>query len=250
MDRGKLTAILAAVVILVIVFGIGAFLILSNGAPNDDLQWVPTIEPYVNDNAGILSYSEYVDLDDFCYLVELNNTCEIAVLTVNTTMPIGINDYALRTFEKNGIGQRGRDNGILIVLSADEKAWRVVTGAGVANILNGVELSALSDAYLVPYLESGDLPGGLVHFTRAIGFDLVDNYQFSEPPQPNYPISFIPLEDWQLVLAIVIVGIAGVLTKGRIFLWLIYLVTMGRVGGGRGGWGGGRTGGGGSRGRF
>jgi uncharacterized protein len=248
MDRGKKTAIAAAVVILVIVFSLGAFLILGSGAPKDDLSWVPIITPYVNDNADLLSYSDYIDLDDFRYSVELNNTCEIAVLTVNTIMPVGINDYALRTFEVNRIGQGGQDNGVLIVLSTDEQAWRVVTGVGVESILTGAELSYLSNEYLVPNLEAGNISDGLVLFTYALGMDLVDNYQHAPAPQPHYPISFIPLEDWQLILVVVVVGTAGVLTKGRIFLWLFFIISMGK--GGKGGWGGGRTGGGGARGRF
>jgi uncharacterized protein len=250
MDRGKRVAITVALIILILVASIGAFLILSAGAPREDLSWAPTITPYVDDRVGVMTYSDYYDLDDFCYQVERNNTCQIAVLIVNTTQPRGINDYAIGVFEKNGIGQSGKDNGVLFVFSYSEKAWRVLTGKGVADILNGAKLTELRQQYFDPYLESGNYSKGIKLYTYAIGFELVDNYVNTGGGQTNYPISWIPLTDWQLGIVVVVFVALAIVTKGRIIIWIPYLLSalIGRGGGGR--WGGGGTGGGGARGRF
>lgn len=249
MDRGKRAAIALALVILVIVAGVGAYLVLSAGAPEEDLSWVPTISPYVDDRAGVMTYGDYVDLDDFCYAVELNNSCQIAVLIVNTTQPIGINDYALRTFEKNGIGQQGKDNGVLFVFSYSEEAWRVVTGAGVSGILNGARLTELRQLYLDPYLESGDYSTGIKLFVYSIGLELVDNYSSTGTPSSGYSFLGITLAWWQWVIIILVVVVLVAGTKGRILIWIPYLL-FSLIGKGGGKWGGGRTGGGGARGRF
>lgn len=250
MQSSKRTAVIAAVAILIVIFTIGAFLILKSGAPPEDLSWVPTVAPYVDDRAGVLDYSDYLDLDEFCFEVELNNSCEIALLIVNTTQPVGINDYAIKTFEKNGFGQQGKDNGVLVVYSADEKAWRVVTGAGVSDILNGARLTELSALYLEPDLNSGDYSNGIKLFIYAIGLDLVDNYHSEGNVDNGYPISFLLLSWWQIGLIVALVVILTIATKGRILSWIvwIFLALFGRSGGG-GKWGGGRTGGGGARGR-
>jgi uncharacterized protein len=249
MGNGKRTAIVVALVVLIILGGAGIYLVLSAGAPKEDLSWAPTIAPYVDDRVGVMTYSDLIDLDDFCYAVEQNNSCQIAVLIVNTTQPIGINDYALKTFEKNGIGQEGLDNGALFVFSYSEEAWRVVTGAGVSDILNGARLTELRQLYLDPYLEIGDYSTGIKLFVYSIGLELVDNYSAPEAEQPNGPFLGITLAWWQWTIIIFVVVLLVFGTRGRILLWIPYLL-LSLIGRGGGGWGGGRTGGGGARGRF
>lgn len=55
--------------------------------------------------------------------VDYWTTAEIVALTVNTTEPLGLDFFLLQTFEANAIGKEGRDNGVLIVVSTDERAW-------------------------------------------------------------------------------------------------------------------------------
>ena len=250
MDQGKRVAIAVALIILIVIASIGAFLILSSGAPREDLSWAPTITPYVDDRVGVMTYNDFYDLDDFCYAVELNNTCQIAVLIVNTTQPYGINDYAIGVFEKNGIGQSGKDNGVLFVFSYSEKAWRVLTGKGVADILSGAKLTEFRQLYFDPYIASGNYSEGIKLYTYAIGLELIDNYVNSGGSQNNYPINGIPLTDWQIGIVVVVFICLVIVTKGRIIVWIpyLFLALIGRGGGGR--WGGGGTGGGGARGRF
>jgi uncharacterized protein len=250
MDRQKRVAIAAALVILILFAAVGAFFILSSGAPKEDLSWAPTITPYVDDRVGVMTYEDYYDLDNFCYEVELNDSCQIAVLIVNTTQPYGINDYAIKTFEKNGIGQAGKDNGVLFVFSYSEQAWRVVTGKGVEGILNGAKLTELRITYFDPFIVNGSYSEGIKLYTYAIGLELVDNYVDTGAGQTNYPISWIPLPGWQIgIIVVVLIGLT-IVTRGRILLWIPYVIMalLGRGGGGR--WGGGGTGGGGARGRF
>lgn len=244
MDRGKRNAVIAALAILLIILIVGTILV-TNSAPREDLSWVPTINDYVNDRAGVLDASDAYDLETFCEAVEINNTCQIVILIVNTTQPAGVNDYALKVFEKNGIGQKGKDNGVLFVMSFDDRAWRVVTGAGISGILNGGKLTEFQLTYLDPNFADGNYSTGITLFVYAMGLELVDNYQSSGDNGEWYPIDFIPLNWWQLGLVVTVFFVVMVVTKGRAFLWIgsIFL-------GGRGGFGGGRTGGGGARGRF
>jgi uncharacterized protein len=253
MDRSKVTAVVLALVICGVLFAVGAALILSSGSPQQPAAWAPYISPYVDDRANALDASDYYDLEDFCYAVELNNSCEIAVLTVNTTHPYGINDYAVKTFEKNGIGQAGKDNGVLFVYSSDERAWRVVTGAGISDILSGAKLTELADIYLIPELDAGNYSNGITLYVYAMGLELVDNYHSAgNSDYSDYPISFIPLSWWQWGIVLGIFVAATVATRGRLVFWIAYIIMwlIGRGGSGGGRWGGGRTGGGGARGRL
>lgn len=252
MDRSRRNSVIVALVILTVIFSIGAVVIVESfSTKGEDLGWVPDLKNYVTDDNYVLTDSDYNDLDQFCYAVEMNNTCQVAVLIVNATdyngVHVGVNDLALKVFEKNGIGQKGKDNGVLFVLSTKDMSWRVMTGKGVEGILNGAKLTELQNTYLIPYLDNpGNYSEGIKLFVYSIGLQLTDNYVNSGPAPSPYPIDFIPLTGLELAIAIGVIIVLMVVTKGRAFI-LIGLL-FGR--GGKGGFGGGSTGGGGSKGRF
>lgn len=250
MNRSTKTAAIVVIVVMAIIFSIGAYIILQP-SNNDDTSWVPEITSYVTDDTYVLSDTDYYDLLDFCAAVEHNNTCQIAVLIVNGTnyngVHVGVNDLAVKVFEKNGIGQKGKDNGVLFVLSTADESWRVVTGKGVEGILSGAKLTELQNAYLVPYLDTpGNYSTGITLFVYSIGLELTDHYINTGPAPSPYPIDFIPLNGFELAIAIAVFIGLMIITRGRAILWIGLL--FGRGGGG--GFGGGSTGGGGSKGRF
>ncbi|HEY3419864.1 MAG TPA: TPM domain-containing protein [Methanomassiliicoccales archaeon] len=250
MNRSTKIAAIVVIMVMAIIFAVGAFIILQP-ANADDTSWVPKLDYYVTDDTYVLDEADYNDLDQFCHAVEQNNTCQLAVLIVNGTdynrVHVGVNDLAIKVFEKNGIGQKGKDNGVLFVLSTADKSWRVVTGKGVEGILSGAKLTELQDSYLIPYLDApGNYSTGITLFVCSIGLELTNNYVDPGPSPSPYPIDFIPLNGTELVITVVVFLALMVVTRGRAFLWIGLL--FGR--GGRGGFGGGSTGGGGSKGRF
>ena len=248
MNRRQRNAAIVALVIVGVVLGAALFVIYDK--PSDEYSGIPTIQPYINDDVGVLIEQDYYDLEDFCYEVELNNSCEIAVLIVDDLGKYDLNTYALSTFQKNGIGQGDKDNGVLTVFFVNETVvrWRTVTGAGVMDILSGFVLKGFENQYLIPQMEAGDLSYGITLYVYAIGLELVDNYiSEGNDPVEDYPIWFIPLNGWQLTLAAIGILALMVITRGRALLWVFFLFSRG---GGGGRWGGGGTGGGGSRGRF
>jgi uncharacterized protein len=250
MNRSTKIAVIATISIMALIFSAGTLIILQPSNV-DDTSWVPTLSYYVTDDGYVLSDEDYYDLDQFCYAVEQNNTCQIAVLIVNDTnyngFHVGVNDLALKVFEKNEIGQKGKDNGVLFVISTADQSWRVVTGKGVEGILNGAKLTELQNTFLIPYLDSpANYSQGIKLFVYSIGLQLTDNYIDTGSTSSQYPIDFIPLTGFELTIAIVVIVFLMIVTRGRAILWVGML--LGRGGGG--GFGGGRTGGGGSRGRF
>jgi len=246
MDRSTFFKALAVIIVITLVSAGILFFFYSRG--NDDYEGIPTIYPYVNDDAGVLLGSDYYDLQDFCEYVEWNTTCEVALLIVNDTGMYDLNTFAIKTFEKNGIGQEGQDNGVLVVFYVPEEGdvrWRTVTGAGVSDLLSGFVLKGFENDYLIPAMEEGDLSWGITIYIYAIGLELDEKYVAPHTDfWHGYPISFIPLKGWHLVAILIILIILTVVTRGRILLFIPLLF------GGRGGFGGGKTGGGGSRGRF
>ena len=241
-------AISVIVVVLLIAGAVAVSFRLLFPPKDTRFEGIPTIYPYVNDEVGAIPSDYFAAIDDICYQIDLETSCEVAVLVVNTTQPNDISYFALRVFQKNAIGKEGMDNGLLIVVAVADGTWKIEVGYGLMGILTGARVANLAEAYLVPYFERGALEDGLYEITYAIGTILVNEYTGEPTGKTAYPISWVPLKTWQWVVLIVAVVFLGVVTKGRIFLVVFWIVQI--LGGGRGKFGGGRSGGGGARGRF
>ena len=214
-------------------------------SPLATAQEYPELEDYVTDLAHALYDFEEEDIGNLCDTVYWECGAEIAVLVVNTTYPSDINTYATRTFQDNGLGQGGKDNGLLILVVTDTSEWRVEVGYGLESVLPDALVGNYSETYLEPPMAYGDYSTGIYDLVNNLGGEILENYE-GEPPKNPYPISFIPLTFWQLVIVVTIMVFLIVITKGRIFFFLPYLIGKG---GGKN-WGGGRSGGGGAGGRW
>ncbi len=208
-------------------------------------QEYPELEDYVTDLAHALDDFEEKDIADLCDTVYWECGAEIAVLVVNTTYPSDINTYATRTFQDNGLGQEGKDNGLLILVVTDTSEWRVEVGYGLEAVLPDARVANFTETYLVPCMEEDLYGTGICDLVNNMGGAIQEEYD-GEPPKDPHPIPFIPLTFWQLVIVVVIIAFLTVITRGRIFFFLPYLIGKG---GGKN-WGGGRTGGGGAGGRW
>jgi uncharacterized protein len=225
----------------------GAYVLLQPSS-KDPEPGIPKLEYYTTDLAGVLSLDDLNYIDEVCYEVDSNSSCEMAVVVVNTTQPYDINYFALRTFQYNQIGKVGRDNGLLIVVATDDDAWRIEVGYGLEGILTDVRVKHLAEQYLEPNMANGTYGDGLFDLTVEIGLILEDEYQGDRSGKPAFEIFGVGLSWTEIAIIAVVVVVLSIITKGRILWPLIWILSM--MGGrGGGGFGGGRSGGGGASGR-
>ncbi|MFH0929386.1 MAG: TPM domain-containing protein [Candidatus Aenigmatarchaeota archaeon] len=111
---------------------------------------VPTLQKYVNDNANVLSDADEARLNSLAAMIEENTTVEIAILTVNSLEGVSIEEYAVETFEKNGIGKKDVDNGLLIMATIEDREWRFEVGYGLEGVLNDAKVGLIGRTYLTP----------------------------------------------------------------------------------------------------
>jgi uncharacterized protein len=160
---------------------------------------------------------------------------------VNTTQPIGIDTYAFRVFDENGIGKESKDNGILLLISTDERQWRIEVGYGLEGVLNDAKIGSLGRENLEPYLAAEDYYSGIFYTVSAI----IDQIT-AEPSHGGRGFEIFPgitINWWQLGLALIVMIVVAVITRGRAFIWIGSVLTRGKFGGGS-------SGGGGAKGRF
>lgn len=131
-------------------------------------QEIPTLKKYVNDYANVLSPSDAMRINNLCAEIEKNWTIEVAVLTVKTTQPMTIEEYAVETFQKNGIGKKDKDNGLLIVAAIDDRKWRFEVGYGLEPVINDAKAGRIGRAYLTPYFQNGSYGDGIYYAVDAV----------------------------------------------------------------------------------
>lgn len=201
---------------------------------------IPDLDGYIWDEVGVLVYSEYyLDTYGVCEIVDMETSCEIGIVVINSTEGMEISQYAIEVFNSNGIGNRERNNGVLIVVATGDQTYFVAVGSGLESILNDAKVGRFARDYFVPNAEVGDYGYAIFALTVMIGSEIADQYEYSTPHE--YPIEGIPLEWPELIIAVSVLVGFFIISKGRYFLWI-----------GRYLWkfSGGRTGGGGAGGRF
>lgn len=107
----------------------------------------PKLDNYVNDFANLLSPEEEAKLNEGIHNINFNYSVEIAIVTLLNTEGDGRTNYANRIGEENGVGKKGKDNGIVILWSLDnEKGGAIATGRGIESILNDAKVVRIGRA--------------------------------------------------------------------------------------------------------
>jgi len=81
----------------------------------------PSPTGYVNDFAHMLSPGDIARLNSEITAIDKATTVEIAIVTVDSLQGVSVEEYAVKLFEKWGIGKKGTDNGLLILVSKNDR---------------------------------------------------------------------------------------------------------------------------------
>jgi uncharacterized protein len=186
---------------------------------------------YVNDFAGVLSDKTKTDLNELCRQIEERAGDQIAVVTINSTDGQEIFDYAVSLYQKWGIGKKGKDTGVLILLAVQDRKYYINVGYGLEPILPDGKVGGFGRE-AVPYLKAADYNGAINLLTSRVAEVIAKDAGFqittTAPPQRVADEGPHQLTGGEILA----------LLLGFIVLMLI-LRALSRGGGGRGGRGGG-----------
>jgi len=142
---------------------------------------------YVNDFAQLLSVDFEQEMNQELANLEKETTAEIAVVTVDNLQGTTIEDFAVRLFETWGIGQKGQDNGILILITKAEREVRLEVGYGLEPVITDGRAGDIIRRQMIPYFKSGDYERGVKEAVTAIKSDL----KGGNPPELQKETSFL-----------------------------------------------------------
>lgn len=135
-----------------------------SSAQSSDLA-PPVLTAPVNDFANVISADAAARLDQLIRTLQAASGDVIVVATVKTFAPAGdIRTYATEMFENHGkgIGQKGRDNGLLVLLAVDDREVWTEVGYDLEGIITDGVAGATSRQEMVPRFRGGDYGAGLL----------------------------------------------------------------------------------------
>lgn len=240
-----------------------------------NLSFAATPEPpstptnHVVDLAGIIDDNVEAQLNSYLKELEQKTTAQVVVLTIQTLEGEDIESFSLRIAERWKLGQKGKDNGLLITVALQDRRYRFEVGYGLEAILPDSLVGSIGRQYLVPYFMKGEYTTGIVKAVQAVVSVIAENQgvEISRSPQITFrQQGRIKKEHrfFNIVISIFILTLIIYLFIRHPRLLLLFLLTSsgsrrgrwsgggGFGGGGFGGFsgGGGGFGGGGASGRW
>lgn len=136
---------------------------------------------WVHDEAGILSPQVKAQLEAILKSHRDSTSTQIAVLLINSLEGEDIDSYALRVSEEWKLGQEKKDNGVLFLVSMQEKQMRIEVGYGLEGVLTDAMSSRINRNEVAPYFRQGNYEAGIQAGVMAIIHTVEGTYVNDEP---------------------------------------------------------------------
>jgi uncharacterized protein len=173
---------------------------------------------------------------------------QIAVAVVKTTGSTSLEDYSIDLARHWGVGQKGKDNGVLVLIAYNDHKLRIEVGRGLEGTLTDLQSGLIIRDRMVPLLKQNDVGAAIEQGTQNIRAVLGDPQVGQLPPPPTTVPSSTSTGSavggliFFVILGVVVLGFFGRRRRG---LWALPFFWGGGFGGGGGGGFGGGFGGGG-----
>ncbi len=152
---------------------------------------VPYLAGRVNDQAGLLDDAFESQLDEQLRQLEDGTGAQVVVLTVPSLEGDPIEDFSMRVAETWKLGQKGVDNGVLIVIARDERRVRIEVGYGLEPVLTDALSGRIIDSLMTPKFRAGDFDGGVADAVGAIA-TAIRGEPVNLPKSPRRTAGFNP----------------------------------------------------------
>lgn len=197
---------------------------------------VPYLTGRVNDYARILSAETVARLNDTLKAQENRTSNQVVILTISSLNGENLEDYANTVFNTWRLGQKGKNNGILILVVPDDHSMRIEVGYGLEPVLPDLLASRIIREVITPKFKEGDYNGGISDGVSSVvsvlnGGSLPEEASGSEEAsgksnfarmdEPNLPLT------QRLLFGAFIFGIIGLFTMIGVFTpggtsWFLY----------------------------
>lgn len=212
----------------------------------------PQAGKMVHDEAGILQAATVQTLENFIAQQTDTTSNQIGVYIIPSLDGEILEDYAVRVFKEWGLGQKGRDNGVLLLIAVNDRQVKIEVGYGLEGALTDLTASRIIRNEIAPRFRQGQYDDGVkaavLAINQAIKGEYTNDGATEKRPQRKGKSPLFTL--LMIVLIIIFLsrrGGGGGGRRGGYWRggWIGPMIGGGGFGSGGGSWGGGGNFGGG-----
>jgi uncharacterized protein len=122
----------------------------------------PPLAGRVTDAAGILPAETVAALEARLKALEDTTTIQLVVATVPDLQGLEIDEYGYQLGRAWGIGQKGQNNGAILLVAPNDRKVRIEVGYGLEGVLTDALTSQIIRRNIIPSFKAGDMAGGVV----------------------------------------------------------------------------------------
>ena len=176
----------------IFLFGLAAVVLLVGGiaVPAAQAQRGEVIPPsgqWVTDQAGLLTPAETQTLTQALQFYADSTSTQIVVVTVPDLGGADIATYATELGQQWGVGQRGKDNGVVILVSRGDRQVFIATGFGLEGAIPDVVAGRIVREIITPNFKQGRFYAGLAGAVDALILAAAGEFTADGPPSPYAP---------------------------------------------------------------
>ncbi len=156
-----------------------AFLVFALPACAESLSDLPPPLPqsYVSDRHNLLAADTRAELDRLAAALDRSDHGQLGVAVIRTTGGVDHRRFATDLFNRWGVGDRRRNDGLLILLAMDDRAAEIILGDGIDNPANRAHAERVMQQQMVPRFREGNYDQAMVSgvtgmLTAAYALDL------------------------------------------------------------------------------
>ena len=128
----------------------------------------PTRDIYVQDLAGVMDSESKAKILQMGRVLDEKTTAQVVVVTVPSLEGQDLESYSLELLRTWGIGQKDKNNGVLILLAVAERKTRIEVGYGLEGDLPDGKTGRIQDEYMLPAFKEGKYGQGLLQGYGAV----------------------------------------------------------------------------------
>jgi len=154
-------------------------------------QSIPDYRGFVNDYANVIDSTSEQQIEGAAQRVKEATGAEIAVVTVESVEPFAdINEYSIELAEKWKVGEEGKDNGVIFLMSMKERQVRIEVGYGLEGAIPDGRAGEILDETVLPHLKEGKFGTGFLAGTIEVAHEIAREYNvelgsLEAPPAPS-----------------------------------------------------------------
>lgn len=166
---------------------------------------------YVCNPDGVLSQEAVQTIDARLMALEKQTGVQTVVVVVKSLDPDDPFEFGIDLSKKYGIGLKGKDTGLIVILATEDRSYQILTGEGLEGTLPDALVNRIQDQVMVPKLKDGEWDAAMVSTIEALDgvirqdAELIEQYELEEEEMT-----------WGEILLIIVI-LAGIIA----FLWYI-----------------------------